>query len=484
MGVESPPGTPQPAEGLKVKTDGDAMPDEYDGMNAETDSYYYLPRFPLESGLVLPATRVAYRTWGTLSADADNCIFVPHALTANAAIDTWWGLLLGPGKAFDTDRFFVVGACMLGSPYGTTSPLDDVPEGVAWAAPREGTHAATALDRYAADFPYVTMRDVVRLHQMLLSQHLGVRSVHAVVGGSAGGMQALEWALLFPDYVQRIAALACGASQSAWQIAISEIQRQCIYRDADWNGGFYALGVPPAHGLSVARQHAMVWYRSPLAYQQKFGRRQQPATPGSPAAHAVNASGGGGRGAPDTYAVEGYLEHQGTKFVDRFDANCYVSLTRTLDSHDVGRDRGGVAAALRSIRMPVLIVGISSDVLYPLEQQRELAAHIPHAELEVVDSPQGHDAFLLEVETISASIKRALGMPAAADVAAVDVADSADATKGGGATKGGCPAVPEKVAWLMPTPAVLSCITAAAIAKRKAANAEARNAGCLSAVAW
>ena len=121
----------------------------------------------------------------------------------------------------------------------------------------EGTHAAAALSRYAADFPYVTMRDVVRLHQMLLSQHLGVKAVHAVVGGSAGGMQALEWALLFPDYVRRIAALACGASQSAWQIAISDIQRQCIYRDPEWNDGFYSLATPPANGLSVARQHAI-----------------------------------------------------------------------------------------------------------------------------------------------------------------------------------------------------------------------------------
>ena len=215
----SPPTPHRPAAAAAApaakppKQAASGMEDEYGAMD-RADSFFLLPEFELESGVVLRSVRVAYRTWGTLSASGDNALFVPHALTGNAAVDTWWAALFGEGdgRAFDTARYFVVGANMLGSCYGTTSPLDVVPaddDGGApppWLARREGTAAAAAGSRYAASFPHTTVRDNVRLHHALLV-HLGVRSVHAVVGGSAGGMQALEWAIMYPRYVQRAVPL-------------------------------------------------------------------------------------------------------------------------------------------------------------------------------------------------------------------------------------------------------------------------------------
>ena len=482
------------------------MEDEYGAMDA-VDLYFVVPALPLESGLQLREVRVAYRTWGTLSPGADNCIFVPHALTGNAAVDSWWGALLGEGKAFDTSKYFIVGANMLGSCYGTTSPLDDMPEaeGAApWVAPRVGTHREDARLRYAADFPHVTIRDNVRLHHRLLTQHLGVHAMHAVVGGSAGGMQALEWAIMFPSFVRRAVVIACGATQTPWQIAISEAQRQSIYRDPNWNHGFYSLNEPPEHGLAVARQNAMVWYRSPEAYEEKFGRQEQVAIPGSPAAKALANAGGGGRGAPSSFAVEGYLEHQGAKFVDRFDANCYVALTRTLDSHDVssggggplgGEPRASVAEVLQGIVQPVMVVGISSDVLYPLYMQHELARHIPRATLRVVESSQGHDAFLLESGVMSEYISEGLMSKDEAQEAAGEVSDGwtqaapalshIDVSNGEGVPSRAPVPSPKLTFTLLPTAEVLGRLTAEAIAKRKAANVEAnRTAGCLGAVAW
>lgn len=381
------------------------MHDEYGEMDA-ADRVFTVASFALESGLVLPEAKVAFRTWGLLAPTRNNVVFVAHALTGNAAVDGWWGALLGDSKPFDTSRHFVVCANMLGSCYGSSSPLSAVPSGAAWVAPREGTRTAAAGARYAADFPHCTVRDTVALHRALLD-HLDVRSVLAVVGGSAGGMQALEWAIMFPGFVQKAVVMACGATQSAWQIAISEAQRQAIYRDPHWNSGFYSLDAPPADGLSVARQQAMVWYRSQEAYDRKFGRALQEA--GSVAAAALASSGGGGAGAPNSYAVEGYLEHQGTKFVERFDANCYVALTRLIDSHDVSRGRGTVQEVLGSIHQPVLVVGISSDALYPLDMQKELAAYIPRATLRVVHSAQGHDGFLLETARVGGLISAFLG---------------------------------------------------------------------------
>ena len=387
---------------------GAALDDEYGAMD-KNDRIFRLDKFTLESDIELPQVSVAYRTWGELNAAGDNVLFIAHALTGNAACDAWWAMLHGEGRAFDPSKYYIVCANTLGSCYGTTGPLHEMPvdPAPAWVAPREGTSRAAAGRRYAADFPFCTVRDTVALHYELL-KHLGVTKLHAVVGGSAGGMQALEWALMYPQFVSRVVSMACGAMQSAWQIGISESQRQALYRDAKWNDGFYAPDAPPAEGLSIARQQAMIWYRSQPAYDKKFGRHLQPPSPGGAAARAKESSGGGGTGAPPTHSVEGYLEHQGTKFVERFDANCYVALTRLIDSHDVGRGRGGVEAALATLRCPVLVIGLSSDVLYPIGMQRELARLLPRGTLRVVVSEQGHDGFLLEGETIGALVTDAL----------------------------------------------------------------------------
>lgn len=211
----------------------------------------------LESNAQLREVQVNYKTFGTLNASGNNALFVAHALTGNAALDSWWGTLLGPGKPFDTDRYFVVCANILGSCYGTTGPASINP--------------ATGL-QYQGAFPSITIRDTVALHMRLLRHVLGVRQVAAVVGGSLGGMQTLEWAALGQDFVRCIVPIACGAQHTPWQIAFSEAQRQAIYADSNWNGGQYGLQ-PPLQGLSVARQIAMVSYRTAAAYNMKFGRR-------------------------------------------------------------------------------------------------------------------------------------------------------------------------------------------------------------------
>ena len=200
---------------------------------------------------MLTNVRVAFRTWGTLSAAAVNCLFVAHSLTDNAAIDTWWAAMLGDGRAFDTSRYFVLCEHARLLLWHDAGPLDTVPEATPWVAPRDGVTPAARgrRGRYAGDFPHTTIRDTVRLHQLLLVHELGVRVVHAVIGASVGGMQALEWAIMYPALVRRAVVMVCCAAQSAWQHAISEVQRQ-------WNLGFYALDTPPAQGLSAARQNA------------------------------------------------------------------------------------------------------------------------------------------------------------------------------------------------------------------------------------
>ena len=423
-----------------------ARPAAADGEEYVTES------FQLESGLVLRNVKVVYKTWGELNAAADNVIFVAHALTGNADAQGWWGGVIGPGLALDTDRFFVVCANILGSCYGTTGPLEPLPAGgVPWASSARSPTRTDKQPRYAADFPYVTVRDTVALHREMLDS-LGVRAVHAVVGGSLGGMQALEWLVMYPELVKRGVLIACSAFQSAWQIGISETQRQAIYRDPKWRNGFYALDAPPADGLAIARQGAMIWcvcrlrppppllplllatalatppppppllppppphslapspscrYRSHPAYMAKFGRQLQTPEAGDAADNARSAA---GEGAAPNYSGEGYLEAQGRKVLARFDANSYVSLTRTLDSHHVGRGRGEggadapVEQVLAAVQQPVLVVGLDSDVLYPLDEQRFMAGAMPHATLKVVRTMQGHDGFLLEHEQIGALV--------------------------------------------------------------------------------
>ncbi len=328
-----------------------------------------IPRFRLECGETLEEVPVAYRTWGRLSAAGDNAVVVCHALTGNADIELWWPGLLGPGRALDTDRDFIVCANMLGSPYGSASPLT--------------VNRATGAP-YGADFPIPTIRDTVALHRLLL-ERLGVRRVQFAVGGSMGGMQALEW-VFQGDYVRGVVPIACGGRHSAWCIGWSEAQRQAIFSDPGWCGGRYEPGDGPARGLAVARMIAMISYRSFASFASRFGRE------------VVDDAG------VSRFAVETYLQHQGAKLVERFDANCYVRLTQSMDAHDVARGRGDYFDTLAAIRQPALVIGIDTDVLYPLDEQRELANHIPRARLAVLESKHGHDAFLIEEDAVNTFI--------------------------------------------------------------------------------
>lgn len=327
--------------------------------------------FTLENGTTVRDVPVAYRTWGSLNTAGDNAVLVCHALTGNTNVDEWWGPLLGPGRALDPTEDFVVCLNVPGSPYGSVSPVT--------ADPATGT-------RYGSDFPSFTVRDTVRLHRRALEQ-IGVRRVACAVGGSMGGMQVLEWAFETTErgrpFVQSLVPIAVGGRHTAWQIGWGEAQRQAISSDPRWRDGNYPPHDPPRQGLATARMMAMVSYRSQPSFEGRFGRDVMAGQDGTP------------------YAVESYLRHQGQKLVDRFDANCYVALTRQMDTHDVARDRSDYEEVLRSIEQPSFVVGIESDVLYPLSEQKELAEHLPRATLEVLSAPHGHDAFLIELDTLN-----------------------------------------------------------------------------------
>ncbi len=328
---------------------------------------FRLPTLQLESGRTMTDVPVAWSSWGELNAQGDNAIVVCHALTGSQAADEWWGPLIGPDRALDTNRFFVVCLNVLGSPYGSASPVSNNPE---------------TGEPYGREFPAVTIRDTVRAHRQAL-EALGVRRVLFALGGSMGGMQSLEWAFE-DDFVDGIVPIGVGGRHSAWCIGFSETQRQAIYADPAWNDGQYAE--QPRKGLATARMIAMLTYRSSGSLTRRFGRSSQ-------------------EGAEDMFAVESYLHYQGAKLVDRFDANCYVHLTRQMDTHDVARGRGAYEEVLRSIDKKTLVIGVDSDALYPLAEQEELASLIPGARLEVVRSPDGHDAFLIEFEQLGRFIR-------------------------------------------------------------------------------
>ncbi|MCK7574942.1 MAG: homoserine O-acetyltransferase [Chromatiales bacterium] len=286
--------------------------------------------FGLESGIRLPEVEVAYRTWGRLSPTADNAILVCHALTGSADADDWWASLFGRGRLLDPERDFIVCSNVLGGCYGTTGPTSPAPDGRPWGR----------------CFPRVTIRDQVRL-QMALIDALGIRRLQLVIGGSMGGLQALEWALLDPERVMAVAALAAGGRHSAWCLAWSEAQRLALAADPGYRDGDYDPRDPPRAGLAAARAIAMATYRSPRSLDERFGRRS---------GHAVF---GAASDVPDDYAVNGWLRHHGRSLTERFDANSYRILIDALDTHDLARGRGEYEAVLRAIRQPVLIGSIA-----------------------------------------------------------------------------------------------------------------------------
>lgn len=380
-----------------------AMKDEYGVMDDSGHTYVYgdgTSPYPLECGDVLPAAQLRYQTYGELNAARDNVLVVCHALTGNASLHSWWGDLLGPGRAFDTDRYFVVCCNILGSCYGSTGPSSDNPH-------RPGR-------TYGKDFPDVSVKDTVRLQLLMLQQDLRVNAVQAVIGGSFGGMQAMEYAaqagsvtygeffdLRRPDrpFVRCVVPIACGAAHTAWQIGVSEVQRQAIYKDPHWNGPHPEQATA---GLEVARQLGMISYRTPVGYESKFGRAKQP---GKDKESSPSSSPSPAYGSAAHWKVKSYLSYQGKKFLSRFDPVTYVKMTEQMDSHDLARGRAdSTAEVLRGIDIPALVMGIDSDVLYPLSEQEYLAQHLPRGRLEVIRSDDGHDGFLLEQDQVGQHI--------------------------------------------------------------------------------
>lgn len=346
-------------------------------LSGQTRLYHAGQTLELESGAALPGLQIAFRTWGRLNARADNAIVICHALTGTADADDWWAPLFGAGRALDPERHFIVCSNALGSCYGSSGPTTLAPDGRPWGA----------------RFPSITIRDQVRA-QMLLADGLGIRRIHFVLGGSMGGLQALEWAVLDPERVQAVACIAASGRHSPWCMAWSEAQRLALAGDPRYRDGAYDPADPPVAGLAAARAMAMVSYRSPLALTRRFGRSLGYEAFGSGAA------------APEDFAVKGWLRHHGDALVQRFDAHSYRILLDAMDSHDLGRGRGGCDAVLASIRQPVLVGSIPTDALYVPEDQLYLASQLARAQLIVIDSEHGHDGFLIDADRLEPALRR------------------------------------------------------------------------------
>lgn len=356
----------------------------------------FAPLGPLrtESGDEIPAVRLAYETWGTLNEARDNAILILHALTGDSHVrgpaepghptSGWWDDIVGPGGPIDTDRWFVVAPNMLGGCQGSTGPASIAPDGYEWAA----------------RFPYLTVRDQVAA-QARLTDALGIETWAAVIGGSMGGMHALEWAVALPERVARLAVLSAPPVNTADQIALNSVQLGAIRLDPRFAGGQYydaGDGDGPHRGLALARRMALLNYRSPTELNQRFQRSWQ---------SGVSPLGHGGR-----FAVESYLDFHGNKFTRRFDANSYLILVEAMNSHDVGRDRGGVEEALQRVEARTLVLGIDSDRLFPVDGQHRIARSIRHTidgdHAVVLASDFGHDGFLIETASVGAHLLRLL----------------------------------------------------------------------------
>jgi homoserine O-acetyltransferase len=351
---------------------------------------------------------VAFETWGELDRARGNAVLIAHALTGDShaagpagpghRYPGWWDHSIGPGKDIDTNRWFVVCPNVLGGCQGTTGPSSPAPDG----------------RPYGSRFPTITIRDQVAV-EAALADALGIERWAAVVGGSMGGMRALEWAVGYPDRLERAVVVACGAAASAEEIGLCSVQNEAIRADPGFRGGDYydaAPGEGPHRGMGIARRIGHLSYRSEPELNARFGRAPQPGEdPLAPAGpgRAAEAETAGAAQAPGRYAVESYLDHHADKLARRFDAGSYVVLSEAMNHHDVGRGRGGLAAALGGVRCKVSVAGIDSDRLYPLRLQRELVELLPGApELTVVSSMYGHDSFLIESEAVGAFIRAAL----------------------------------------------------------------------------
>ena len=344
----------------------------------------------LESGREFGPVTVAYETYGRLSPAKDNVILIPHALTGDSHCashgpddpeEGWWEPLVGPGRVFDTERFFIICSNVLGGCQGTTGPAAYSPSG----------------KPYGMRFPVITIRDMVRVQRMLL-EHLGIDRVLLVAGGSMGGMQTLQWAVDYPEMVGAAIAIATPARASAQSIAYNEVGRQAIMLDPYWRGGdYYRYSEGPEAGLGVARMIGMITYQSDASMARKFGRRLMEG----PRADIYDLA--------TQFEVESYLHYQGRKLAKRFDANTYIYLTRALDLFDLGAGYGSLEAALERVQCPVMVYGMSSDILYPTYQQRELVDALTRvgkrAEYVELETDYGHDGFLIEFHRMEPDLR-------------------------------------------------------------------------------
>jgi homoserine O-acetyltransferase len=372
-------------------------------MKAITNYIKFFTQEPLTllNGELLKNVQIGFQTYGKLNDGKDNVVWVCHALTGNAhaaGIITsdeisnsvneefllkynkmnyektgWWDEIIGPGKLFDTDKYFVVCSNILSSCYGTSGPSSINTE---------------TNKKYSMSFPVITIRDMVRV-QKELADYLEINKIAIIIGGSLGGMQVLEWALMYPEFVDTIIPIATSAANSAWATALNEVARNSILNDPAWENGEYTT--QPLAGLADARKVAMISYRSMSSFQQKFSRSRLDGE------QALNPS--------NKFKIQTYLDYQGQKLVDRFDANTYIYLTWAMDIHDVGYLRGGTEAALGSIKKKTLFIGIDSDILYPSDEQKQISALIPGSTYSEIKSVHGHDAFLIEFDQLEKIIR-------------------------------------------------------------------------------
>lgn len=343
----------------------------------------------LETGGRLPQATLAFETWGRLDPDGGNAVLVLHALTGDAHVadgphdaDGWWRELVGPGKVVDTERYFVVAPAAIGGCSGSTGPADPAPDGRPWGS----------------RFPFVTLRDLAQA-EARLADALGIGAWHTVLGGSMGGARALEWAATFPERVERCVVMAACAASSAEQIALAQAQVAAIRLDPNFAGGdYYADGPGPLAGLGIARRIAHLSYRSAAELEDRFGREGQ---------GEEDPLGSAQRDARGRYAVESYLDHQAAKLATRFDANAYLTLTEALMSHDVGRGRGGVAAALAVLEgIDFFVAAVDSDRLYLPGESEALAAALPGTvQVDYIDSAIGHDGFLTSAHQLADALR-------------------------------------------------------------------------------
>jgi len=334
--------------------------------------YDYNNTFTLESGEVLSEITIGYHTFGKLNKTKDNVIWVCHALTANSDVSDWWSNMFGEGKIFDPEKYFIVCANILGSCYGSTCARSISPN----------TQKA-----YGIDFPLITIRDLVQAHE-LLRQHLEINEIQLCIGGSCGGHQVMEFAYLLPEKIKKIALIVTSARENAWAIASHQAQRLAIQADPTWKDDDDFAG---KNGLKAARGMALLTYRTFDSYIE--GQTDENSK-------------------MDNFKAASYINYQGKKLQGRFYAQCYFSLTKTLDTHHMGRDRGGIENALKKLKMSAFILSIESDILIPPVEQHRLAEHLPNANFVSLESSYGHDGFLVEAETINELLLEWFYLPA------------------------------------------------------------------------